>query len=261
MANKVIDIMIARNTYLINTIKSLEKKMTSFPEGKINIRPNKSGYSYIWHRGNTYRYLNKSDTELIKQLIQKDLIADAICKAKTEELILKELMSKYPKEIIEDLYECLPEKRKKYASPIFLNNDEYAQHWLSLPFTPKPFGKDGPEYYTIRGERVRSKSEVIIADRLYAKGIPYKYECPVLIGKDVFHPDFTILRLSDRKIVYHEHCGKMDDAGYVKDFIDRVNKYGRVGVFTGDRLFFTFESGDQPLDISWLDDFIEKNYR
>ena len=53
----------------------------------------------------------------------------------------------------------------------------------------------------------------------------------------------------------------MGDAGYVNDFLDRVNKYGHVGVFTGDRLFFTFESGDQPFEISWLDDFIEKNYR
>ena len=28
-----------------------------------------------------------------------------------------------------------------------------------------------------------------------------------------------------------------------------------------DRLFFTFESADQPLDLSWLDEFIEKNFR
>ena len=70
MANKVIDIMNARDAYLISTIKSLEKRINSYPEGKINIRPNKSGYSYFWHRGNTYKYLNKSDTELIKQLIK-----------------------------------------------------------------------------------------------------------------------------------------------------------------------------------------------
>lgn len=261
MANKVIDIMNARDAYLISTIKSLEKKIDSYPEGKINIRPNKSGYSYFWHRGNTYRYLNKSDTELIKQLIQKDLIADAISKAKTEEFILHELMSKYPTVAIEDLYGLLPEKRKKYASPIFLNNVEYAKHWLSLPFAPKSFGKDGPEYYTIKGERVRSKSEVIIADRLFSKGIPYKYECPLKVGKEIIHPDFTILRHSDRKIVFHEHCGMMGDKQYGEDMVDRVNKYGKAGIFVGDRLFFTFESSDHPFDISWLDDFIERNYR
>lgn len=261
MADKVLNILNARYAYLINIIKSLEKKMAAFPDGKINIRPNKSGYSYVLHKDNTYRYLNKKETVLIKQLVQKDLISDAINKAKIEELVLRELIGKYPQENVEDLYESLPEKRKKYASPIFLNNDEYAEYWLSLPFTPKSFSNEGPEYYTIKGERVRSKSEVIIADRLYSKGIPYKYECPLKAGKVIIHPDFTILRLSDRKILYHEHCGKMGDNQYSEDLVDRVNKYGKSGIYIGDRLFFTFESGSHPLDISWLDDFIEKNFR
>ena len=30
-----------------------------------------------------------------------------------------------------------------------------------------------------KNERVRSKSEKIIADMLYHKNIPYKYECPI----------------------------------------------------------------------------------
>ena len=30
---------------------------------------------------------------------------------------------------------------------------------------------------------------------------------------------------------------------------------------SADRLFFTFESANQPLDLSWLDEFIEKNFR
>ena len=261
MTNKVIDIMNARNEYLSSTIESLEKKITLYPEGKINIRPNKNGFSYVLHEGNTYRYLNKNDNVLIRQLIQKDLIADTIKKAKNEKTILQELLSKYPEESLEDLYDHLPEKRKKYAVPVFMNNEDFAGYWLSLPYTPKAFGKDSPEYYTIRGERVRSKSEVIIADRLYSKGIPYKYECPLKVGNEIIHPDFTILRLSDRRILYHEHCGMIGDKQYGEDMVDRVNKYGKAGIYTGDRLFFTFEADGHPLDISWLDDFINKNYR
>ena len=261
MTNKVLDMLNSREAYLLKTLESLEKKLVSYPEGKINIRPNKSGYSYFLHKDKTYKYLNRKDTELIKQYIQKDLISNAIKTAKIEKSFLRKLLNKYPVYVIDDQYERLPENRMRFATPIFLNNEEYAQYWLSIPFTPKPIGKDCPEFYTQKGEHVRSKSEVIIADRLYAKGIPYKYECPIMIGDELIHPDFTILRLSNRKILYHEHCGKMGDACYVEDFLDRVNKYGRAGIFTGDRLFFTFESSNQPLDISWLDEFIEKNYR
>ena len=53
----------------------------------------------------------------------------------------------------------------------------------------------------------------------------------------------------------------MGDKQYGEDMVDRVNKFGKAGIFVGDRLFFTFESSDHPFDISWLDDFIERNYR
>ena len=117
------------------------------------------------------------------------------------------------------------------------------------------------EFYTLNGEHVRSKSEVIIADRLYAKGIPYKYECPLQIGNRIIHPDFTILRLSDRKIIYHEHCGMMDDPNYAKDMVNRINLYSTADIYLGDRLFFTLETSETPLDIRHLDELIEKHFR
>ena len=261
MSNTVLDTMRARYRLLMTTINNLEKQKEKLAEGGINIKYHSKHPYYYQHANKRDRYLNQKDIELIKQLIQKDHICKVIKAAKQEAEILKKDIIGYPKEIMENIYETLPEDRKKYASPLIFNDEEYAKEWLAIPFVPKPFSKDAPEYYTMKGERVRSKSEVIIADRLYIKGIPYKYECPVLIGGVVFHPDFTILRLSDRKILYHEHCGKMGDSGYVEDMIDRANKYAKAKIFQGDRLFYTFESADHPLDISWLDDFIEKNYR
>ena len=261
MTKTVFEIMDARYIFLSKTISSLKKKKDLYPEGSINIRPNVSGFSYYLYKDKSFKYLSKKDTVLIKQLIQKDLISQAIKTSQKEAAVLQKFISEYPIEVVEDLYEHLPESRKKYASPLFLNNEEYAQYWLSIPFTPKPIGEDVPDFYTQKGEHVRSKSEVIIGDRLYANGIPYKYECPLKVGKDIIHPDFTILRLSDRKILYHEHCGKMGDKSYVEDMVSRVNQYGKAGIYCGDKLYFSFESSDQPLDISWLDDFIEKNYR
>ena len=261
MANTVLDVMRARYRTLIKAVNSLEKTRISLPDGSLYIR-NCNGYlAYYSHCDNEEKYLGKKDTALIRQLVQKDHINKAIKAAKHEAEVLKKDIIGYPKDTMEKVYETLPEERRKYASPLMLSDEEYAKAWLATPYEPKPFSKDAPEYYTMKGERVRSKIEVIIADRLYIKGIPYKYECPVVIDGVVFHPDFTILRLSDRKVLYHEHFGKMGDAGYVEDMIDRVNKYARAQIFLGDRLFCTFESETQPIDLSWLDDFIEKNYR
>ena len=261
MADKVLDVMRARYRLLTSTIESLEKQKKNLAEGGINIKFHKKKPYYYQHTNTSDRYLGRKDIDLIKQLVQKDHINKAIKAAKHEAEVLKKDIINYPKDTMENVYEKLPEERKKYASPLILSNIEYAEAWLAIPYVHKPFSKDAPKFYTQKGERVRSKSEVIIADRLFAKGIPYKYECPVKVGKKVFHPDLTILRLSDKKILYHEHCGKMGDFGYVNDMVERVNDYAHIGVFNGDRLFFTFESEEHPLDISWLDDFIEKNYR
>ena len=239
----------------------MELLLASFPEGKLRLMNKKSGTYYLWDLNNTIKYISQKDESLIRQLSQKDYVISSLKAAKQEAGILKKAISGYPEIIAEDIYDLLPEARKKYATPIFFTDEECAKNWLSIPFKPKPFSKNSPSFITAKGERVRSKSEVIIADRLYVKGIPYKYECPLFTGSGVIHPDFTILRLRDRKILYHEHCGKMGDPGYVNDMLDRVNIYAREKLYIGDRLFFTFESEDQPFDAGYLDDFIEKNYR
>ena len=61
------------------------------------------------------------------------------------------------------------------------------------------------------------------------------------------HPDFTILRRSDRKEVYWEHLGMMDDPEYAANALMRIDLYERNGIFPGDRLILTHETGRQPL--------------
>ena len=45
---------------------------------------------------------------------------------------------------------------------------------------------------TMRGEAVRSKSEVIIADHLANRGLVYRYEAPLTLGGETRFPDFTV---------------------------------------------------------------------
>lgn len=66
-----------------------------------------------------------------------------------------------------------------------------------------------------RGEPMRSKSEVIIADRLAAAGIDYEYEVP-LVARDgsTRWPDFTIDDADSGRTLYWEHCGMLGDPEY-----------------------------------------------
>lgn len=258
----MLDILKKREELLSRTIDRLDEKIDSLPEGSIRVKHKAGTFHYLYYQGDkTIKYLRKNDSETIKNLIQKKYLKLVQKAAKQEVKALSKAIELYPKTRMERVYEDLPSELKEHALPIIPDDDQFAAKWQAEPFKPKPFKKGAPKYYTLKGERVRSKSEVIIADRLFAKGIPYKYECPLWVGNGFIHPDFTILRMSDRKIVYHEHCGKMTDPEYTKDIPERANKYARKGIFQGDRLFYTFESAECPLDIEALDAFIENNFR
>ena len=262
MAAKINDVIYARYDLLTKTIDVLEKKIKSFPDGCIKVKKTKYGVYYCLKLADKPdRHLTYDDNDLIKQLIQKSYLKEVLAAARKEKSILSRIIHYYPEQTIEDIYSNLSDERKEYAAPIIPNDTEYASKWLSMPDPGRSLISIETEFYTLKGEHVRSKSEVIIADRLYSKGIPYKYECPLRIGNRVIHPDFTILRLSDRKILYHEHCGMMDDPDYAKDMVSRVNLYSNADIYLGDRLFMTFETSDNPLDIKLLDELIEKHFR
>ena len=63
---------------------------------------------------------------------------------------------------------------------------------------------------------MRSKSEVIIANLLHARGIEYRYEEPLEIDGLTKYPDFTIEDDNTGRTYYWEHLGMLSDERYRK---------------------------------------------
>ena len=249
-----------RYELLSRSINDIEKKISLFPEGWVSIRSRNDRYYYYLSGYNSDdKYLK--DNEQIDTLLQKDYLKKVLRQAKRELSAIEKMSKLYPSTLAEDVFDQLSEGRKSHIKPINVYDDAYAQKWMEVPYKRKPFKKDMPKFYTLKGECVRSKSEAMIADRFFARGIPYRYECPLKVGNKIIHPDFTILRMSDRKILYHEHCGKMDDADYKENMVERANDYSEAGIVLGDRLFYTFESDVTPLDIRTLDRITDMHFR
>ena len=92
------------------------------------------------------------------------------------------------------------------------------------------FLEDRLIHRTSRGEAVRSKSEVIIANLLHAKGIDYHYEHPLELGGVVKYPDFTI-EDDDIGVTYHwEHCGLLHDPAYRRRWEEKQLWYRDHGI-------------------------------
>ena len=247
----------------------LEKKLNGFPRGRIRVR-NVRNKVYFYLADGEYtdgrdsgaeRLLGSEDGDLINVLVQKSYLEKVLRACTCERDVLARALAAYPDVTAEEIYEHMNKERQKIAHPIVLPDDQYSDQWQKMPYKGKSIGEGVPFFETIKGERVRSKSEQIIAERLCAKGIPYRYECPLKIGRETLHPDFTILRMSDRKELYLEHCGKMDDPTYAEDMVKRMNKYANAGIIQGDRLFVTYETSAVPLDTRVIDRLIDEQFR
>ena len=262
MAKAVRNVLRDRCDLIEETIKNIEKRLKSLPAGWINIRY-QNGKAFYYHAKykSKDRFLTKADAVLIKQLLQKRYLKEVLKIAKNELAALSKMLSLYPEDLPEELYEKLPEELRTGVEPVILGDGQDVLEWMSEPYVGKPFKEDAPVYMTIRGERVRSKSEVMIADRMFFRGVPYKYECPIMIEGQVIHPDFSMKRRSDNKIIYHEHCGKMSDPEYVNDLVERINLYNQAGIMQGDRLTFSFETADKPLDNRVIDRLIDEFFK
>ena len=101
---------------------------------------------------------------------------------------------------------------------------------------------------TRKGLRVRSKSEVIIADILEEFSIPFLYEKPLQFRRRTVHPDFTLLDIRKRKELYWEHFGMMDDREYRDEALLKIKEYESNGFYQYDSVIWTFESGKCPMN-------------
>lgn len=213
-------------------------------------------YYVVTQKGDTKgTYLPQSKIDTAKKIAQRDYDQKVVEVASQLKKILGDFLSTLPSQSVSHLYTDNPERRQ-LITPYILTDEEYTQQWLTQPYNPKPFNFDAPEIYTEKGERVRSKSEKIIADKLYSMGIPYRYEAPVKIKKHreilTFYPDFTILDVSNRREIILEHFGMMSNPEYAQKTVGKLNLYGKNGWFPGKNMMITMETENTPLDTKVL---------
>ena len=115
--------------------------------------------------------------------------------------------------------------------------------------------EEGKIHKTLAGIMVRSKSEVIIANMLYERGIPFKYEVPLYAPDGTFYiPDFTITW--NGKEWYWEHLGMLDQEEYRNHWETKKEWYKKHRFI--DRLIVTDE--EDGIDSKKIEDIIKKYF-
>ena len=224
---------------------------------------------YIKQADHSLRYLSKSQEEIAARLAQRSYTILFLRKA---EAMLKELKNmkslaaqksaSYMFHALSEPYEKLSEARKKLIRPYVLPDDELIRTWEKAEYLRKEFEAGVPVIISEKGERVRSKSEKILADKLYLMKIPYRYEFPLhLKNVGTLNPDFTLLDIYERKTVIYEHFGMMDDPVYCKNTLRKIEQYEKAGYYLGRQLLCTFESNQHVLDMKHFELMIKERFQ
>lgn len=261
---KTINSELKKEMYKLERIvKQSRARIQMAPKGNLRICKKRNGIEYYYKneetKGSNGKYIKKKEIQLANKLAQRDY--DMLIIKASEERIksIKKFLSLYEKTNLGQIYEKLNPYRKNLISEFEISDEEYVKRWQNVEYECKPFYSETQEIITERGERVRSKSEKIIADKLYALGIPYRYEYPLeLSGKIKIYPDFTILRMPAREEVYLEHFGMMDNMDYVEGVLYKLNTYEKNGIYLGANLFITYETSKKVLNTRTLDDFMKE---
>jgi hypothetical protein len=203
-------------------------------------------------------YIPRCEESIVAKLIQKDYDSSALLEMERRLDLLNKFIAEYRPQVLGEIFAEMPELRRVFVTPVQFSDEEYAKRWLAVPYRGKPISADQPEFVTARGERVRSKSEVIIADTLSRMGIPYRYEFPTSVkGWGTLYPDFTCLRPSTREEVIWEHFGLMGEPDYAENAVQKLAHYAASGYTIGKNLIATFESTATPLSVKQVQAYIK----
>jgi ATP-dependent exoDNAse (exonuclease V) alpha subunit len=105
---------------------------------------------------------------------------------------------------------------------------------------------------TERGELVRSKSELVIANLLHHRDIAYHYEKPLQLPSGQWiHPDFSFADPSGDTVVW-EHLGMMSKREYSEGWQRRKAQYLASGYVMGESLFTSEDGPDGSLNAQVL---------
>ena len=161
--------------------KNLEK-LHNVPNRRVRIGKSNGNYQYSWVDEKTKKriYIPKAQTEDLRKTVQRDYEIKVNKKLNALKRRISDFLRIYDIDEVEKVYTNLSPARKRLVIPIVETKEEFIKRWKSVKYEPMAIDEN-IEFVTANGIKVRSKSELIIANMLEQKGIPYRYEYPLFL--------------------------------------------------------------------------------
>ena len=208
------------------------------------------------------KYVSKKNLDVVKKIAQLDYDKKILKELVKKHNAIQKLLQYCEKNTIDQIYLKQCAGRRKIVTPIQEPTDSFVKNWIAEKYEPSDRWEDDKLFYTLKGEKVRSKAEKIIADELNVFNVPYRYEYPleILVGKQrkIFRPDFLVLNRRTRKEYVIEHLGMMDKIGYYNNNLNKIGILEQNGYLLGVNLLILHETSDSPINILTFRRYVEE---
>lgn len=255
---KIKSIVLLEKKRLQNENDSILRMLAQLPDGEILFHKSKSHYRWRQRTeiGTPARKIckdlhktQKDDRELARQLCLKHFLQNQLEVNLSRLQMLDQVLLMYRDESLLPLPDpTLCEDYHLLLDTFFASKREFAERWASSPYEKSTEHPESLTFVANNGVYMRSKSEVLIANMLLERNIPFRYEQALHCGDAIYHPDFTILDpRTMRDLIIWEHFGRMDSVSYIRNNMDKFEAYCRKGFYYGKNFIVTFESKEAPL--------------
>lgn len=246
-----------KSKQLEKELKILEKKLKSFPAGTFFLSRNGKYQKWFYYNGKKQIYIPKKDKPLAEKLAYKRYLSD-LYEDLTREKKAIDAYLKYHTHDTRHSDELLQNSSfRNLIQPFFKPRSQELIDWMNEPYEKSTSHPNHLTHKTSSGNIVRSKSEMLIDMALFKYSIPYRYECPLVLGLKTYHPDFTIRHPRTGELYYWEHLGRIDDPEYYRNTCKKIQDYIQHGIIPSYNLILTYETEDQPLSSELVEKIIQ----
>ncbi|MBR6256868.1 MAG: hypothetical protein IKR23_05760 [Lachnospiraceae bacterium] len=254
--------LIQEKKHLEDVINKAKVEAETFPEGYLRISANQGRIRFYHCTNDRYgMYIHKDNLQLARQLAQKAYQKTVMQKAESRLKQISKILRDYADDEIEQMYLSLHAERQVLITPVEPTMKQLLDCWTNETYKGKEFQEGAMVILSEKGERVRSKSEKILADYFFRNNIPYKYEKPLLLqGYGTVYSDFTLFSPKLRKEIYWEHEGRMDDPVYARSAVKKIYGYEQNGIFEGERLILTYETEETVINTRDIERKLDRFY-
>jgi len=250
--------------YLKALIKKSDKNLEKYKDiqdKRIRISYSNGCKQFLMYNKDTKEitYVKNSKQKAVAKILQRDY--ELALNKKLKELYkkLSRFNSTYDFEDVKRIYDDLHATKKELVIPMIESDEQFVARWLLEHQGEQNDYPEEARIYTANGERVRSKSEKIIADLFLKYNVPYRYEPKLVIGNNhIINPDFVVLNVRERKTIYWEHLGLIEMESYAVKNLKKINDYNIAGYELGEDLIISMETSEKVFDSRRIEDLIVK---